>query len=444
MQTRDNVGLDFTGTIAGVSAFDDALLALLRFQPEVGSKVGNIVKTDPSGPMGYIFSAYLGLLSSERPDALAAAEQLRNLDQMQLSLNERELMHLTAAKSWVAGDVPAAARFLDELSAAFPTDTLALYVGHQLDFFSGSSQHLHDRLAAALPFWSDSQTHYGYLSGMWAFGLEESGNYAMADEVGRRAVEINRDDVWGIHAVIHVQEMLGKVDEGLKYLADHQNDWMYDNFLNVHNSWHRALFLLELEKYGEALDLYDTAIHNEDSGNLALEMLDASALLWRLHLDNIDVGNRWQPLADSWAEKDPIPYYFFNDMHACLTFVASGRMKDAESIVSRLETYIAQPEQNVSNWEVVHRAGLPICRAIVAHGKGDFVECAQQLDPIRDKIGTIGGSHAQRDVLHRTLIDSLQKSGNHSDAERLLDRRLRERPASVWSIKRLARTLPVD
>lgn len=444
MQTRDNVGLEFTGTVAGVSAFDDALLALLRFQPEVGSKVGNIIKTDPSGPMGYIFSAYLGLLSSERPDGLAAADQLRSLEQKQLNLNEREQLHLKAAKSWVSGDVPDAARVLDDINTAFPTDTLALYVGHQLDFFSGSSQHLHDRLAVALPFWSESQTHYGYLLGMWAFGLEESGNYGMANEVGRRAVEINRDDVWGIHAVIHVQEMLGRVDEGLKYLADHQNDWMHGNFLNVHNSWHRALFLLELEKYAEALDLYDTVIHNENSDNLALEMLDASALLWRLHLDNIDVGNRWQPLAKSWANKDPIPYYFFNDMHACLTFVASGRMNDAESIVSRLKTHVAQSEQHVSNRKIVEQAGLPICKAIVAHGKGDFAKCAQLLDPIRDKFGIIGGSHAQRDLVIRTLVDSLQKSGNHSRAEQLLNQRLRERPTSVWSIKRLARTLPVD
>ncbi|MEO8162230.1 MAG: tetratricopeptide repeat protein [Ilumatobacteraceae bacterium] len=443
MQTRDSVGLDFTGTHAGASAFDDALFALLRFQPEVGSKVGNIIKADPSGPLGYIFSAYLGLLSSERPDGMAAADQLQTLEQQQLKLNEREKMHLQAAKSWSSGNVRSTARILDDINTAFPTDTLALYVGHQLDFYSGASQHLNDRLAAALPFWNESQPHYGYLSAMWAFGLEESGNYEMAEEVGRRAVEINKDDVWGIHAVIHVQEMLGNVDDGLKYLAEHEDDWMYGNFLNVHNSWHRALFLLELEKYGEALDLYDSVINNEDSANLALEMLDASALLWRLHLDNIDVGDRWQPLAESWASKDPMPYYFFNDMHACLTFVAAGRMSDAESIVSMLTAYMAQTDRHVTNRDNVEQVGLPICKAIVAHGRGAFAACAQLLDPIRDKVGIIGGSHAQRDLVHRTLIDSLQKSGSHSRAEQLLNQRLRDRPTSLWSSKRLVRTLPV-
>ena len=70
---RDTVGLEITGTYSGVAAFDDALLTLLRFQPEVGHKIGNIVKTDPTCPMGYLTSAYLGLLSSERPDSLVAA-----------------------------------------------------------------------------------------------------------------------------------------------------------------------------------------------------------------------------------------------------------------------------------------------------------------------------------------------------------------------------------
>lgn len=441
---RDSVGLDLSGTDAGVSAVDDALLALLRFQPEVGHKIGNIVKTDPSCPMGYLLSAYLGLLSTERPDGLAAADQLGVLDQAGLKLNERERMHLKAARSWASGDMRSAAGILDEVTAIYPTDTLALYVGHQLDFFTGSSQHLNDRIAAALPKWDNSHLHYGYLSGMWAFGLEESGNYSKAEEIGRRAVEINRNDVWAIHAVTHVMEMTGRVDDGLGYLTERQNDWMSGNFLNVHNTWHKALFLLECEKYSDALALYDSFIHNADSPNLAMEMLDASALLWRLHLDEIEVGNRWQLLADCWAAKDPESWYFFNDMHAAFAFVGSGRIDEAEAIISRLQAYVAQSDSHANNREIVAQVGIPITRAIVAHGKGDYVGCAGLLDPIRNQLRTIGGSHAQRDALERTFIDALQRSGSQSRADQLLHQRLVDRPANVWSSIRLARSRPID
>jgi len=438
---RDGVGLEFTGTTTGISAFDDALLALLRFQPDVGSKVGNIAMVDPSGPMGYVFSAYLGLLSSERPDGLAAIDQLNALEQHAAKPNEHKQMHIEAARSWVSGDMRSAAQTLDGINAAYPTDTLALYVGHQLDFFTGSSQHLNDRFASVLPQWDDTHVHYGYLSGMWAFGLEESGNYAKAEDVGRRAVDSNHDDVWGIHAVIHVLEMMGRVEDGLIYLNERQDDWMKGNFLNVHNSWHNALFLLEHEDYAGALALYDLFIRNEGSADVAMEMLDASALLWRLHLDGVDVANRWQPLAEGWATRDLEPWYVFNDMHAALAFVASGRMPDAEAMVSRLQDYVAQPGPLVTNKDMVMRVGLPIVRAIVAHDKGNYAECANLLDPIRDHVVILGGSHAQRDVVQRTLIDALQKSGNHARAEQLLRERLRDRPTSVWSSKRLARSV---
>jgi len=36
---------------------------------------------------------------------------------------------------------------------------------------------------------------------------------------------------------------------------------------------------------------------------LALNMVDASAILWRLHLGGADVGDRWQKLAANWAPK---------------------------------------------------------------------------------------------------------------------------------------------
>jgi hypothetical protein len=32
-----------------------------------------------------------------------------------------------------------------------------------------------------------------------------------------------------------------------------------------------------------------------------MDMIDASAMLWRLHLRGIDVGERWQALAERWA-----------------------------------------------------------------------------------------------------------------------------------------------
>ncbi|NQV97113.1 MAG: tetratricopeptide repeat protein [Acidimicrobiaceae bacterium] len=435
---QDSVGLEITANSEGASSYDEALMSLLRFQPDITKKVRKITDSDPSAPMGYLFSAYLGLLSSERPDSLAGFDQLNSLEENVSSQNEREKMHALAVRQWLGGEMKASAKTLDEVLLTYPTDTLALYVGHQLDFFMGSSQHLNHRIASALPKLDTSHAHFGYVNSMWAFGLEESGNYTKAEELGRNSVDTNHDDVWGIHAVIHVLEMTGRIDDGLTYLNERRDDWLENNFLYVHNAWHNALFLLEREDFVGALTLYDSYIVTPLSANTAMEMLDASSLLWRLHLDGVNVGQRWNTLAEAWLTKDPEPWYAFNDMHAAMAFVASGRMVEANALVRRLETYVAATNTTVTNKEMTARVGLPIVRALVAHGQGNFAECAQILVPIRDNVAMFGGSHAQRDVVHRTLIDALQKAGNHSLATELLQRRLNDRPSSVWTTKRLA------
>ena len=65
-----------------------------------------------------------------------------------------------------------------------------------------------------------------------------------------------------------------------------RRDWAEGNFLNVHNAWHYALYLLQAGDVPGALDVYDTFLHHAASDDIALELLDATALLWRLHLED--------------------------------------------------------------------------------------------------------------------------------------------------------------
>jgi hypothetical protein len=150
----------------------------------------------------------------------------------------------------------------------------------------------------------------------------------------------------------------------------------------------------------------------------------------------VDVGDRWQSLADGWAAKRDEPWYVFNDMHAVMAFVAANRQGDAASVIADLEAYLATPRTE-SNWEMTRRVGLPVCRAIVSHAKGDYLAAADTLDPVVDSLALFGGSHAQRDVVLRTHIDALVKSGRTTEARVRLERRLEDRPTSVWARQRL-------
>ena len=266
----------------------------------------------------------------------------------------------------MSGDWHGTARHLDALSIRWPADLLGLLVGHQLDFFLGDAANLRDRVGRSLAAIDPATPQHGYVRGMYAFGLEESGNYQLAEHHGLAAVDRNQDDVWAIHAVTHVYEMQGRIDDGIRFLRSRQADWGDGNLFTVHNWWHLALYLLEADRSNEALAIYDRHVHHEQSAGVPLEMLDASALLWRLRLDDADTGGRFDRLAEAWATRTPYePWYVFNDLHAVMALAGAGRLADARAVIGRLEAYVATAAAS-SNVRMTAEVGLPACRAVLA------------------------------------------------------------------------------
>ena len=206
-------------------------------------------------------------MSTDAPDVPAARDAAAQL--AALPLNEREAAHAAAVTAWVEGRWHDAARTLDDLLVRWPTDVLALLMGHLLDFFVGDAQNLRDRVGRSLSSFDPDHPHTGFVQGMHAFGLEESGHYERAERVGLAAVERNPDDVWGIHAVVHTFEMQGKVDDGIRFLRSRETDWGTGNLFTVHNWWHLALYLLEAGRHDEVLAIYDAQVHHDESDRRA-------------------------------------------------------------------------------------------------------------------------------------------------------------------------------
>jgi tetratricopeptide (TPR) repeat protein len=276
---------------------------------------------------------------------------------------------------------------------------------------------------------------------MYAFGLEESGHYELAEHHGLAALDRNRGDVWATHAVTHVYEMQGRVDEGIRFLRRTQPDWAEGNLFTVHNWWHFALYLLEAGRNDEALDVYDRHLHNDGSACVPLEMLDASALLWRLYLDGVDVGGRFAPLAEAWATRTADePWYVFNDLHAVIALAGAGRFADARAAIDRLDTYVATAAPSSNVW-MTAEVGLPACRSALAFAEGRHADVVSELLPVRRILARFGGSHAQRDALQRTLVVSAIRAKRLDLARELVDERLGVRETSVWSWRRRGEVL---
>ena len=284
---------DFAGyEITGANAASLGLLeqAFHELRCYIGDPVATVDRTLEAAPelvMGHVLRAYLHLLGTE-PAAIAVAREAHRKGAA-LPATDREKRHLQAINAVIEGRWRSAARVLEDLSIDYPLDALALQAGQLFDFFTGDSRMLRDRIARALPAWNRSIPGYHAVLGMYAFGLEEMGDYRNAERQGRASVELEPRDGWGHHAVAHVMEMQGRRRDGIAWLRGNAGQWSPESFFAVHNWWHLALFHLGVDEIDEVLALFDGPIFGERP-NIVLEMIDASAMLWRLQLRGVDVG----------------------------------------------------------------------------------------------------------------------------------------------------------
>ena len=425
MKTRDLLGNAITGASAeGASYYEQALKHLLCYIGDPLAETEGAIATSPRMPMAYAMKAWLHLLGTE-PGALAVARAALEATK-DLPANPREKGHLRAIAALVDGGWHSASQILEDVAIEFPRDPLAILAGHQIDFFTGNSRMLRDRVARALPAWSEGLPGYHALLGMHAFGLEETGDYARAEASGRLAIELEPRDGWAQHAVVHVMEMQGRHAEGIAWMRANPDAWSRESFFAVHNWWHVALLHLDLGEIDEVWRLYDGPIDGKGS-SIVLEMIDHSALLWRLHLRGIDAGKRWASVADRWEPLAASGNYAFNDVHAMMSFVGANRPAAARTVLEAQQRAMTAPGDNAA---FTREVGHPVALAIQAFGEGNYAQCVSLLRPLPVIAHRFGGSHAQRDLLELTLIEAALRDGQRALATALAEQRSAVKPTS--------------
>jgi tetratricopeptide (TPR) repeat protein len=412
-------------TAAAAVHYQEAVEAFNLYRGDPMAALGKAIDVAPRFAMAHILKVYLLGVATE-PEATAQAKQVLAAATA-LSLNDREASHVAVLEAMLDGSWTQAGLLLDRHNMRYPRDLVALQAGHLVDFFRASARNLRDRIARVLPQWSPTMAGYPILLGMYAFGLEEMGDYARAEEMGRRAVELQPLDCWAHHAVAHVMEMQGRAEDGIAWMKSREPHWSGDtNFFKVHNWWHCAMYHLDLGQADQTLALYDNEIRKSRS-SIALELVDASALLWRLHMAGQDVADRWSELANTWDAHADGRSYPFNDWHAVMAYLGAGRDADVRRIVETLRD--ANPRfGEVANWN--HRIGLPLVEGFAAFWRGDYAEAVDKLHGARFIANSFGGSHAQRDIIDWTLTEAAIRGRIGGVAEAMANERIALKPHS--------------
>ena len=417
---QDSHGLAITtSSQAAADAFNRTLRAYVGYKVDMSDHLGAALKADPDFALAHCARGYFMMLAYNAGMVQLAIDAHRNAVRLAPSATPREQLHVVALGAWIAGDLEKTLDVWEKILAQHPTDMLAMRLAHFNYFWLGRREDMRASVERLLHKWHDGLEAYSTLLACLAFGREECGDYAAAERAGRRAVELNPAEVWGAHAVAHVLEMQGRHAEGIDWLAALERHWEGVNNLAHHLWWHRAMFHLERREFDAVLELYDRRFRDLGSPlvqkmpDLYIDIQNAASMLFRLERQRVDVGRRWEEIADKAEARIGDCLSAFTLPHWMMALAAAARAPAADRMLATLKEHPGK---------LVRDVALPVCEAVLAHRRGEHAKALSLLRPVVDKLYQLGGSHAQQDVLRQLYLDCAMKAELDEDVRTILVR----------------------
>jgi hypothetical protein len=182
---------------------------------------------------------------------------------------------------------------------------------------------------------------------------------------------------------------------------------------------------IEVGNTAGALELYDTRFRNlaapltVAAPDVYIDVQNAASMLFRLQRLGVDVGNRWEELADKAEARIGDCLSAFTLPHWLMALIATGRAAAAERMVEAMRAF-ANGSGTVP--PIVRDYVLPIAEAQLAHAAGRHAEAVARMRPAIGGMYRLGGSHAQQDVLEQLFVDAALKAGSTADIRLALER----------------------
>ena len=436
MRIRDPRGVEWTmGVETSAIRLFAAMHGYFTFRADTMDQLDELLQDDPDVLAGWVLRGYLLLFSRTGSNMPAAADAHARADKLSRAATPAERLHVSALKAWLDADALGAQRIWDAILTVTPRDLLAIRVQHFTAMMLGRPDYLRSLAGRALADWDDAIPGAGFVYGMACMGLEEVGEYARAEALGRRGAELEPDDLWSVHSVAHVMEAEGRLSEGLNWMERPAGFWEGRGPMRHHLLWHEALFIYEAGRLERALDYYDRWLAPEGMPDY-LAMSDCVSFLLRLEAAGLDCGDRWDDLAEAGREMVDDRVLTFKDVH---TLFVLAMAKDGAGL-RRLSASLAGYARSRESFdaEAAGQIAVPLAEALAARLAGDAVRATDRLLAARFAFPHMGGSKAQRDVLDIYLIDCAIASGDTALSRRLLHEYLDLRPGSAPMQARLS------
>ncbi|WP_374618880.1 tetratricopeptide repeat protein [Devosia sp.] len=406
----NDVSIADAATLAGI---DDFVLGFLGYE----KKAANILASADAAPDSTLANVYAGFIWMFLEASAAPAMARRYLEaatRASPGANERERMLLAQLERWVANDVPAVQAIGDEIVARFPRDLAAVKL-HQYHSFNRGDAAGMLRIGKAAEAANRDNAH---LHGMLAFAHEQSHQLEAAEREARLALELRQKEPWAQHALAHVMLGQGRVREGVAFLTEAQRTWVdLNSFMYTHNWWHKALFHLSEGDNQAVFDAYDNHVWGIEP-DYSQDQVGAVSLLARMEVAGLDVGDRWQDVAEHMRGRagDTVqPFLTLQYLYG----LARAEYAEADLLLQAVEDKAAR--STAFDRLVWQQVALPAARGVLAHARRDYAGAVHWLSIANPRLTEIGGSHAQRDLFGQLLLDAHLKQGNWAVARQMLD-----------------------
>jgi tetratricopeptide (TPR) repeat protein len=414
-----------TSNPTAVEALDRAFNDYVGFRTDAMAHLDAAIDADPDFALPHVIKGSL-IAGLKKPELYPLARsELEAAKNSPAPISERESHYLAGLEAALVDHVTVAVTHYEQIASDYPHDLFALRIAQSELFWIGEVAWMRDISERAASSWTPDMPGYSSYLSIRAFGLEENGDYALAEKCAREAVERNPADCWGAHAVAHVLIMQGRLLDGVAWLSELSANWSAANHIVHHLWWHLALFHTEHGDYDAALDLYDHRLRDLDSPLMQaipdyyVDIQNDTALLQRLELRGVDIADRWQPIADLAQTRVGNHASPFTSAHSVLALAAAGRYQEAGELISLMQAFVADDSGSLGPRYAI--AVLPASEAAIAHRKREYQRVIDIMMPARRNLWQMGGSHAQRDLFFQLLVDAAVKMERADILTLLLD-----------------------
>ncbi|MCC8457885.1 tetratricopeptide repeat-containing protein [Photorhabdus luminescens] len=320
---------------------------------------------------------------------------LTQMNEHDLSLPELCLIH-KAFSAWVKFDYDNARSLLTQHIRAYPSDIVALFFIHMLDFCTGKTTNLRSLLLYCDEHIVSTHYLYPYYLSIKSFVLCEAQCFDDALEVGFKSVKLMPDNIYGIHAVAHALHELGRWKELCHFLTNCKEHWITNAGMGMHVYWHLAIAYERSDEITLALQAFDELYALKDNP-FAKQDLDAVEFLWQLRLKSADTNFQpiWERLAVLWTGSISSSTSYFHKIHAALAFSATNQSFLIEKLIAESDGFGIEPD--------THSTGIDVLKAILLFTSRHYEECLNKLRLSYEKWPLLGGSRAQREILEQTM-----------------------------------------